>query len=72
MKRSARNRIFLLPCMSGKAVAIPVTLKLSNLLIKRGIPFSEKLLKAKQDVEAFKQLSGIDVLFRCWEWASIF
>jgi len=30
-----------------------------SLLIKRGIPFSEKLLRTRQDVEAFKQLSGI-------------
>jgi hypothetical protein len=31
-----------------------------SLLSKRGIPFSEKLLRTKQDVETFKQLSGID------------
>jgi hypothetical protein len=31
-----------------------------SLLSKRGIPFSERLLKTKQDIEAFKQLSGID------------
>ena len=31
-----------------------------NLLSKRGIPFNEKLLKTKEDAEAFKQLSGID------------
>jgi glutaredoxin len=31
-----------------------------SLLSKRGIPFSEKLLRTKQDVDAFKQLSGID------------
>jgi hypothetical protein len=31
-----------------------------SLLTKRGIPFSEKLLKYKEDVEAFKKLSGID------------
>jgi hypothetical protein len=30
-----------------------------SFLNKRGIPFSEKLLRTKQDVEAFKQLSGI-------------
>jgi len=30
-----------------------------SLLNKRGIPFSEKALETKQDVEAFKQLSGI-------------
>ena len=31
-----------------------------SLLSKRGIPFSEKLLSTKQDIDAFKQLSGID------------
>jgi hypothetical protein len=31
-----------------------------SLLNKRGIPFSEKLLRKKYDVELFKQLSGID------------
>ena len=31
-----------------------------NMLSKRGVPFSEKLLRTKQDVEAFKKLSGID------------
>ena len=31
-----------------------------SLLSKRGIPFSEKLLRTKQDVETFNQLSGID------------
>jgi glutaredoxin len=31
-----------------------------SLLTKRGIPFSEKLLKYKEDVEAFKKLSGFD------------
>ena len=31
-----------------------------SLLNKRGIPFSEKLLQTKEDVDAFKQLSGID------------
>ncbi len=31
-----------------------------SMLIKRGIPFSEKLLRTRQDVEAFKQLSGIN------------
>jgi hypothetical protein len=31
-----------------------------SLLSKRGIPFGEKLLRTKQDVEAFKQLSGMD------------
>jgi Domain of unknown function (DUF4124) len=31
-----------------------------SLLSKRGVPFSEKLLRTKQDVEAFKLLSGID------------
>ena len=31
-----------------------------SLLSKRGIPFSEKLLRTKQDVDAFKQLSGFD------------
>jgi hypothetical protein len=30
-----------------------------SMLNKRGIPFSEKALETKQDVEAFKQLSGI-------------
>jgi hypothetical protein len=29
-----------------------------SLLTKRGIPFSEKLLKYKEDMEAFKKLSG--------------
>lgn len=49
----------------------PVTLYVGNgcgevcdqarsLLIKRGIPFSEKLLNYKEDVDAFKQLSGFD------------
>lgn len=49
----------------------PVTLYVGNgcgelcdqargLLNKRGIPFSEKLLHTKEDIEAFKQLSGID------------
>lgn len=49
----------------------PVTLYVGNgcgeacelarsLLTKRGIPFSEKLLKYKEDVEAFKELSGFD------------
>ena len=31
-----------------------------SLLNKRGIPFSEKVLKTKQDIDAFKQLSGIE------------
>jgi hypothetical protein len=31
-----------------------------SMLNKRGIPFSEKVLQTKQDIEAFKQLSGID------------
>ena len=31
-----------------------------SLLNKRGIPFSEKLLRTKQDIEAFKKLSGIE------------
>jgi Domain of unknown function (DUF4124) len=31
-----------------------------SLLNKRGVPFSEKSLKAKKDIEAFKQLSGFD------------
>jgi len=31
-----------------------------SLLTKRGIPFSEKLLKYKEDLEAFKKLSGFD------------
>lgn len=31
-----------------------------SLLNKRGIPFGEKALKTKQDIEAFKQLSGIE------------
>lgn len=49
----------------------PVTLYVGNgcgtpcdmarsLLNKRGIPFSEKLLKYKEDVEAFKKLSGFE------------
>ena len=31
-----------------------------NLLKKRGVPFSEKLLRTPQDIEDFKQLSGIN------------
>jgi hypothetical protein len=31
-----------------------------NLLSKRGIPYSEKLLQTREDIDAFKQLSGID------------
>ena len=31
-----------------------------NLLNKRGVPFSEKVLKTPQDIEDFKQLSGIN------------
>jgi hypothetical protein len=31
-----------------------------NSLNKRGIPFSERALKTKQDIEAFKKLSGFD------------
>jgi len=31
-----------------------------SLLNRRGIPFSEKVLKTKQDIDAFKQLSGIE------------
>jgi glutaredoxin len=31
-----------------------------SLLSKRGIPFTEKTLKTKEDVEAFKKLSGIE------------
>jgi hypothetical protein len=31
-------------------------------LNKRGIPFSEKALKTKQDIEAFKKLSGLDAI----------
>lgn len=31
-----------------------------SLLTKRGIPFSEKLLRTKQEVEEFKKLSGMD------------
>jgi hypothetical protein len=31
-----------------------------SLLSKRGIPFSEELLRTKEDIDAFKQLSGID------------
>ncbi len=49
----------------------PVTLYVGNgcgapcdmarsLLNKRGIPFSEKLLKYKEDTEAFKKLSGFE------------
>jgi hypothetical protein len=30
-----------------------------NLLNKRGVPFSEKVLKTSKDIETFKQLSGI-------------
>ncbi|MGA9665759.1 MAG: glutaredoxin family protein [Gallionella sp.] len=49
----------------------PVTLYVGNdcgdlcdqarsLLNKRGIPFTEKLLHTREDIEAFKKLSGID------------
>lgn len=31
-----------------------------NLLVKRGIPFSEKLLRTQEEVENFKKLSGAD------------
>ncbi|MBY0576857.1 MAG: glutaredoxin family protein [Gallionellaceae bacterium] len=31
-----------------------------NLLIKRGIPFGEKLLRTKQEIDEFKSLSGLD------------
>jgi hypothetical protein len=31
-----------------------------SLLTKRGIPFSERSLKTKEDVDAFKKLSGIE------------
>jgi hypothetical protein len=31
-----------------------------NLLNKRGIPFSEKFLRTKEEIDTFKQLSGID------------
>jgi hypothetical protein len=31
-----------------------------SLLNKRGIPFSEQLIRTKEDVEAFRHLSGID------------
>jgi hypothetical protein len=31
-----------------------------SLLNKRGIPFSEKVLKTSKDIEAFKQLSGME------------
>jgi hypothetical protein len=31
-----------------------------NLLNKRGVPFGEKMLKTPQDIENFKQLSGIN------------
>jgi hypothetical protein len=31
-----------------------------SFLNKRGIPFSQKFLRTKQDIAAFKQLSGID------------
>lgn len=31
-----------------------------NLLSKRGIPFSEKMLQSKEDIDAFKALSGGD------------
>ena len=51
--------------------SFPVTLYVGNncgapcgmarsLLNERGIPFSEKLLKYKEDIEAFKKLSGFD------------
>jgi hypothetical protein len=32
----------------------------NSLLGKRGIPYSEKLLQTREDIAAFKQLSGID------------
>jgi len=49
----------------------PVTLYVGNgcgepcdqarsLLNRRGVPFSEKVLKTRQDIEAFKQLSGME------------
>jgi len=31
-----------------------------NLLNKRGIPFTEKMLKTSKDIEAFRQLSGME------------
>ncbi|HEY8888078.1 MAG TPA: glutaredoxin family protein [Gallionella sp.] len=31
-----------------------------SLLNRRGIPFNEKVLKTKKDIEAFKQLSGME------------
>jgi len=34
--------------------------KARSLLNKRGIPFREKVLQTKEDIEALKQLSGID------------
>ncbi len=37
------------PCDNGR-----------SLLNKRGIPFKEKALKTKEDIEAFKQLSGME------------
>jgi hypothetical protein len=33
--------------------------KARGLLNKRGVPFGEKLLKTKQDIDALKQLSGV-------------
>jgi len=33
-----------------------------SLLDKRGIPFSEKLLKTKDDIDAFKRLTGSDMV----------
>lgn len=33
-----------------------------ELLNKRGIPFSEKTLKSRQDIEAFKRVSGFDAV----------
>lgn len=32
-----------------------------SLLAKRGIPFSEKLLKTNEEIDAFKQLSGSEI-----------
>lgn len=43
----------------GKGCAEPCD-QARALLNKRGVPYSEKLLQFKEDVEAFKKLSGFD------------
>ena len=41
----------------GEVCGEPCT-QARNLLNKRGVPFSEKLLKTKSEIEAFQKLSG--------------